>query len=296
LEWSDHEEETGRAGRRYDPYESMQVGQVGPASRMLRQLHRVLSEEQAAHQVVIAQAKQDNIDQSSTHVEVVSYGPGLVSTAFSAPAIGEDQLAIVVGVAIGRFSGSDDFGSTPASTNQQIAVLRAAPSPAILVYDVTSLADLTPMHTATDMGIHFNESKNLQGNLLRVGDLQGRSLRLRAPGVVRVEAHSQPIVVIGVPPMHADYVQSVGAQQPDVFNFTVVPTAYNSSYTVDATVKENSSSTSTTSYTYSKKETTSAGVAFKAGGLSAGASAQETIANVQKNTGTSSRMRGPPIT
>ena len=246
----------------------------------------VLNEEQAAHQVVIAQTKQTNIDTSNTKVEVISYGSGLVSTAFPAATIQNDGLQIAVGVAIGRFSGADGFGSTSAATNQQIAVLRGGPGAAVLIDDVDSLASLTPAHTATitDTDLDFIESKNLQGNLLRAGDLQGRSLRLGAPEVVRVESHSQPIVVVGAPPMHADYVQSIGAAAPDIFNFTVVPDVYNSSYTVDASIKDNSSSMSTTSYTYSKKETTSAGVGFKAEGVSVGASAQSTIAKVQENT------------
>ena len=246
----------------------------------------VLSEEQAAHQVVIAQTKQNDIDTSNTQVQVISYGSGLVSTAFPAATIQNDGLQIAVGVAIGRFSGTSNFGSSATSTNQQIAVLRGGPSATVLIYDIDSLANPTPVHTTSITGtdLNFVESKNLQGNLLRAGDLQGRSLRLGAPEVVRVESHSQPIVVIGAPPMHADYVQAIGAAAPGVFNFTVVPDAYNSSYTVDATTAENSSSTSTTSYAYSKKETTSAGVGFKAEGVSVGASAQSTIAKVEENT------------
>ncbi len=246
----------------------------------------VLNEEQAAHQVVIAQTKQTNYNESKTMLTLVSYGSGLKPTVFHGPTFSTQQLQIVIGVAIGRFSGTSNFGSSAATTNQQIAVLRGSPSPTVLFYDVASLADLTPAYTTavTDTDLNFVESKNLQGNLLSVGDLQGRSLRLGAPEVVRVEAHSQPLVVIGVPPMHADYVQPIGASAPEVFNFTVVPDSYNSTYTVDSDNKENSASTSTTSYTYSKKVTTGGGVGFKAEGASIGASEQSTIGKVQENT------------
>jgi hypothetical protein len=43
------------------------------------------------------------------------------------------------------------------------------------------------------------------GSLLRAGDLEERSQRLGNPTVVRVESNVQPDIILGVPPMHADW-------------------------------------------------------------------------------------------
>ncbi len=243
----------------------------------------ILSEEEAAHQMVVAHTIQ-NDSESDTHLSVISYGSDLTPTAHNAPVIKTNQLQIVLGAAVGRFSSPDDFGDSEQTTNQQIAVLRGSPGPAVLVYDIASSQDLKPALTTTiSSALNFQESKNLQGNLLRVGDLQGRSLQLGEPEVVRVSSHTQPLVVVGAPPMHVDWIEGIGATEPKILNLTMVPRIYNASYTVDATMKSNSSTTNSTSYTYSKKKTGEAGASFEKAGVSVGASYQKSIERVHQD-------------
>ena len=59
-------------------------------------------------------------------------------------------------------------------------------------------------------------------------DLQGRSLELGAPIKVTVTGHIQPDLVLGIPPMHIDYIRDVDnlgpTGKPAVLNLTVRPT------------------------------------------------------------------------
>src|SRR4051812_40827761 len=71
----------------------------------------------------------------------------------------------------------------------------------------------------------------MQATIL-TGDLQGRSVHL-GPDKVIIESHSQPDVVLGLPPMHVDWIDTVGqltgesgcgSDEPCIANLTVIPT------------------------------------------------------------------------
>jgi hypothetical protein len=106
-----------------------------------------------------------------------------------------------------------------------------------------------------DLGLHF-----------AVGDTQGRSVLLGPPEKVTVSKHLQPDVILGMPPMHVDYVtNNVGQPDPvtpSVFNVSAFPTIYYSRYEMVDTASNQSSSESTTSYSFSTKKTTANGVSF----------------------------------
>jgi hypothetical protein len=79
----------------------------------------------------------------------------------------------------------------------------------VYVYTADTKSDFTPdqiqtfvvenfVQTATDRAVRA-------GSLLRAGDLESRSLRLGIPNVVKIAGNIQPDVIIGVPPMHADW-------------------------------------------------------------------------------------------
>ena len=68
---------------------------------------------------------------------------------------------------------------------------------------------------------------------LAVGDLQGRSHALGAPEKVTVTGSIQPQVILGLPPMHIDFIQdanSVPNGTPAVLNLTAMPSKYFSQY------------------------------------------------------------------
>ena len=96
---------------------------------------------------------------------------------------------------------------------------------------------------------------------LAVGDLQGRSLALGPPGKVTVTGSIQPQVILGLPPMHIDFIQDANHLPngtPGVLNLTAMPSKYFSQYDTEQSHSNQSSNTSTTSYTFSTKESAEA--------------------------------------
>jgi hypothetical protein len=92
---------------------------------------------------------------------------------------------------------------------------------------------------------------------LTAGDLQGRSLALGPPEKVTVTGSIQPHVVLGLPPMHIDFIQdahNVPGGTPAVLNLTATPSAYFSQYQTEVSRSNQSSNRSTTGYTFSTKE------------------------------------------
>jgi len=110
---------------------------------------------------------------------------------------------------------------------------------------------------------------------LSIGDLQGRSLRLGAPEVVTITDQIQPNIVLGMPPMHIDYINPIvpienqpggGCKNPPtpcILNLTVQPTAtspnpaFSTGFNFTSTADSTSSRTSTTSWGVSTKVTAS---------------------------------------
>jgi len=85
---------------------------------------------------------------------------------------------------------------------------------------------------------------------IAAGDLQGRSLLLGPPTIVRVQ-HSQPHMILGMPPSHVDWVTPVGGASAEVLNLSYVFGGFFSSYQTEQTNTDQSSRQSTTSYTQS---------------------------------------------
>lgn len=185
------------------------------------------------------------------------------------------NYADIWGLAVGKFT-SDT--STTAAFNPEIAILRANPAgsgsvdtfnPRLYIYTVPNPAtgDYTPSCCADTYELSgWKELTWIQGlgfNVLAAGDLQGHAMRVGPPFVVRITDHLQPKVVLGAPPMHVDYVQSSGASQPTVVNFSAIPGQFNSLYNTSQTNTTTSSTTNTTSYSYSTGETV--GVTVKTG-------------------------------
>lgn len=81
---------------------------------------------------------------------------------------------------------------------------------------------------------------------LFTGDAQGRSVLVGTPLVVTIEDHIQPSMVLGIPPMHVDYIKDWQDNGPTVMNFTVYPAAFNTKYDFSTNVKGDHSDTNTT--------------------------------------------------
>jgi hypothetical protein len=128
--------------------------------------------------------------------------------------------------------------------------------------------------------VSYNNSGygNLNGLILAEavpGDVQGRSLRLGTPDIVTVYQQIQPDIVLGIPPMHVDYVKPAipmnasefpGCDSPATpceLNISVKPSVppsispvgFATSFTFSDSTKTNSSRKSTTSWGVSVKNT-----------------------------------------
>jgi hypothetical protein len=88
-------------------------------------------------------------------------------------------------------------------------------------------------------------------------DSQGRSLRLGAPTKVVIDHRSQPSVVLGVPPMHIDFIAPARQTTPQLFNVSAIPDGYFTQYQTDQSQGNQSSSQNTTSWSAGASETLS---------------------------------------
>jgi hypothetical protein len=93
------------------------------------------------------------------------------------------------------------------------------------------------------------------------GDLQGRSLLLGEPTKLTVE-HVQPRLVLGMPPMHVDWVTDVNGAGPEVLNLSAVLGTFYSSYESSDNTTVSSTSRNTTSWTQAVSTTISEGFSW----------------------------------
>jgi len=116
-------------------------------------------------------------------------------------------------------------------------------------------------------------------------DIQGRSLALGTPTKTTITGHVQPDTVLGVPPMHVDWITPAGGNVPEVFNVSVYPGTFNASYSFQSGTTGTVSRSAQTSYTAATKLSVNAKISYGIP-LVASASLSSTIAagNVQKNT------------
>jgi hypothetical protein len=169
-----------------------------------------------------------------------------------------------LGVAVGRFDPLDT--STGPDFNQQIAGI---------YFDTNSNVWDLRFYTVDPQTFTpaFSSSWSLGENLfpvtpdgilvspLQVGDLQGRSLLLGAPDKITV-GHTQPDTVLGMPPMHVDFIVPPTGGNPLVQNVTVFPSTFNTAYDFQVTTGSQASRQSATSYTAATKESAGAQVSF----------------------------------
>jgi hypothetical protein len=204
------------------------------------------------------------------------------------------------GLTVGRFDPPDVSGTQ--NPNLQIAVLAVqgqvlgqptCPTPTfetyLYVFTVDPLDNFTPQLASTTVvvandtlypGYIYPGSDGCgyvqqfpYGNPLWAGDLQGRSLQLGAPTKVTVSSHHQPDIVLGIPPMHIDWIDPVlpgdtpglppdcqHAPTPCVLNLTVLPSlpapgvGFSTQYAFSSSAASSASRKSTTSYSFATKE------------------------------------------
>ena len=105
---------------------------------------------------------------------------------------------------------------------------------------------------------------------MALGDLQGRSLRLGAPNKITIDNHSAPSTIVGLPPMHLDWVipscadpdhrgQCTTPQQVEIL---AQPASNYAQLNTQVKNSNQSSSKKTTSYSLATKESADAKVSY----------------------------------
>jgi hypothetical protein len=169
----------------------------------------------------------------------------------------------------GSDSGCKDLGTHQFNPAVRLWSVTPPPPAQQSVDWLTMLQDFEP----------FGDVRPSIGLVLAVGDLQGRSLVLGAPTVVRVQ-HLQPQVILGMPPMHVDWIAPVNGTSPEVLNLSAVYGGFFSTYQTAQTDQDQSSNQGTTSFTQSLSESVTAG--YKWGSAATGSiTAQVTTSSSQ---------------
>jgi hypothetical protein len=136
-------------------------------------------------------------------------------------------------------------------------------------------------------GVPFANPNDPSLGFLVPSDMQGRSLRLGAPTIVRIPTQTQPDLVLGIPPMHIDYIAPIDptlaadnkdsggctdASTPCVVNLSVIPSeppsqgqGFASSFDFTSSANTSSKRSSTTSWGISTKLTIGGSVKFTDG-------------------------------
>jgi hypothetical protein len=170
------------------------------------------------------------------------------------------------------------------------------------IYDVTpnqtnaNLFDVT-LHSNNNIGNVLNnafgppaESGSL-GVSLAATDEQGRSVMLGPPEKTTIAGHTQPDTVLGLPPMHVDWITPPAGTVPQILNVSVYPATFNAQYKFAQSSNSTVTRSATTSYTFSTKETSNESVSYGALGSSVSSSMSQAAtqfhqSNIAKNFNT----------
>lgn len=218
-----------------------------------------------------------------TRIDAITFDGSGAMTVHAGANQDNTGLQVLRGVAVGGFSTLPESPQASDFNPQIAALLSAVPlgdetttvtqaNNRFYIYtlqaasgnytpSITSQYTPTFGYNATAIGI---DSWNTAGSLLRAGDLQGRSVRVGSPLVLRESSHTQPFVVLGAPPSHVDYVQVADetAKTAAVVNFSALPDSYASQFSAETQNQSQSANVQTTSYTHATMQSSEAGLQF----------------------------------
>jgi hypothetical protein len=190
-----------------------------------------------------------------------------------------------LGLAVGNFDQDLGPGSPP---NLEIARVLAFNSPAEQPYLEILQADPAnnfALGIASQTSIPALPAGFDSQVALVAGDTQGRSLLLGPPEIATVTAHIQPDTILGLPPMHVDWITPAGGSAPDVLNVSVFPATFNVQYSFSDTSGTQASRKSTTSYTAAFKESAEEKISYGVPGIdSVSVTLKQAASQTQQNT------------
>ncbi|WP_373507588.1 FG-GAP repeat domain-containing protein [Thiocapsa sp.] len=168
-----------------------------------------------------------------------------------------------LGMALGNFDGDVASGSSP---NLEIALVTSELEGNLVKAAIQILSvdpadgfalSVTSNNPVDDLPPDFYEQVPLVA-----GDTQGRSLRLGSPNKVTINSYLQPEILLGAPPMHVAWAPPIGESTPVELNLTSVPNQFYAQYRQVDSQQSESKRASTTSFSYSTKETSETKVSF----------------------------------
>ncbi len=205
-------------------------------------------------------------------ITVISFDGNLNMTV-SSTTLANNSKTRIFGMAVGRFdppntvTGDIDFA-------KQIALLISHndSDTQIQVFSAPAATTFTPKEESrTNITSDTYNKDSMQLSALTAGDLQGRSLVLGEPDKITVSS-TQVDVVVGLPPMHVDYIQPVGGGTPRILNVTVFPDTFNAGFSFNQDSGTTISHEGTTGYSGAWKE--SIGLTQKYGSAENGVTAK----------------------
>lgn len=203
------------------------------------------------------------------YFEVLKVDSTSLAISGTAP-VSYNQFPGAVGIDVGNFAHRSPDAANPGQTqpnpNAQIAFLYFTGPDAnyrlhftLNIYSVDPVAfNINPNPDSIASDFTQNLSLNAIGPLnlsLVATDIQGRSVTLGEPTKVTMQNASQPTAVIGVPPMHIDYVSPTTAgAAPELLDLSFVWDGYSTTYQQQDTSSYKSSTTNTTSWSFGLQE------------------------------------------
>lgn len=160
-------------------------------------------------------------------------------------------------LAIGRFDPPNLSGGATDFNQQIVVAVSPFPyegDPELRVYDIPDPS------TSFTPRLASKRSDPVAG-LIRTGDSQGRSLVLGEPDIATVFSKA-PDAIVGLVPMHVDFITNPETGVLGVLNVTVFPDQYNAAYTLAQMSQSAGQRQSATSYTASTKESAEEKVSY----------------------------------
>lgn len=225
-----------------------------------------------------------DFEHHSVRLLVYDFTNGSIGSTYASVKCGDgtedcDQIWLH-GLTIGRFTDTDDIANTN-DLDRQLAMVF---DNSLYVYRATDDDGVWSLEQASSLslGTSWVGPNSQMGSLLRTGDMQGRSLRLGQPSVLRVTTHLQPRVVLSAPPMMIDYIQPEGSATFEEYNMSGNPTDFYATYALTSDESTQISSELTTSYSVGRKSGT--GVEFASEQDESGIEGSNSISTVSSYT------------
>ena len=108
--------------------------------------------------------------------------------------------------------------------------------------------------TNDQAGVLLPPASSAVGTLtLIAGDLQGRSYLLGTPSKLTIENSIQPSAIVGMPPMHVDYVPPTYGADPTLLNLSAIQDSFHTTYELADTTSTQTTTSNTISWSFGTK-------------------------------------------